>query len=66
MSAKQIQALMTGLLIAIIQAGATIYYADTPYGYALPLLIARDVLETPVAVADTQDLEVKYTGKITV
>lgn len=49
-----------------IQAGATIYYATVPYGYALPLLIARDVLETPVAVADTQDLEVKYTGKITV
>ncbi|MBA7629841.1 hypothetical protein ES703_37348 [subsurface metagenome] len=37
-----------------------------PHGAVLPLLIARDVLETPVAVADTQDLEVKYIWKITV
>ncbi|MBA7699069.1 hypothetical protein ES703_107755 [subsurface metagenome] len=49
-----------------IQAGATIYRASPTYGYAFPLLIARDVLETPVAVADTQDLEVKYIWKITV
>lgn len=49
-----------------IQAVATIYSTSSPYGAVLPLLIARDVLETPVAVADTQDLEVKYIWKITV
>lgn len=49
-----------------IQAVATIYQTDEPQGCPMPLLIARDVLETPVAVADTQDLDVKYIEKITV